>query len=448
MINMNAYMFSHGFILIFSALFALILSVFCECKNNIYRIISFVSLLLSLMVLFLLDFGEAFNGLFVFDFMAKMSSVIILIASLLFVMSEDEIDGDFCALFLFMVANFISLSSTNNLIVMFVSLEASSLALFTLIAKKGTKMAIGAGLKYFIYSVISASFFCFASALFYLQTKSVDVTNTLTTSILSFFVIALFFVLIAFKLSLAPFHLWILDVYKNAKENLSGYISVVPKMAIFVIAFRIFFTNLDIVYDVLFLPCCFSMIFAGILAIRSSSFKEVLVYSSLVNCSFVFTLVTTNYEFKIYTFNALFFYWGVFTFINIALFLFLSVSKKDNIFEFNGFLTQHKVLGGVIVFLLVSLGAIPPFGLFFPKMITMLLNASSMHMIFVLCLAITSVLIAITYAKIIKAIAFTKKIDDSLIKLELSMPQKIVFFFGFIVGLCAIFIVNVIECMI
>lgn len=447
-INLNAHLFLHGFILIAFAIFLLIANVFLGYKRYFSSIISATAIIFAIFIVLNLGYDDGFNKLFVFDTIAKLSSIIILSASLIFILCEKELDGDFYALFLFMIANFIALVSTSNLAVMFISLEASSLALFTLIALKNTKNAIRASLKYFIYSGISASFFCLAAAFYYFQTKSLTLDALFDVSMVSFFTFALFLIPIAFKLSLAPFHLWLEDVYKNANENLSGYVSVVPKMAMFAVALRIFYTNSDFAYYLFYIPCIFAMVYSSILALRSSSFKEVLVYSSLSNSAFVFTIITINLNFLDLSLYSIMFYWGIFTFINMALFLFLHITQKDDFKDFAGFLDKNKCLGSLVIFLVLSLGAIPPFGLFFPKVALMLTNASSNNIMFVIALAISSAIMIVAYAKIIKAIAFTNQNDTSFESFKICFSYKIVLFLGVIAGIFAVFGMGIIEYLI
>ena len=45
---------------------------------------------------------------------------------------------------------------------------------------------------------------------------------------------------LGFKLSLVPFHTWAPDVYEGSNAALAGYMSVVPKIAAFIVALRFF----------------------------------------------------------------------------------------------------------------------------------------------------------------------------------------------------------------
>ena len=58
----------------------------------------------------------------------------------------------------------------------------------------------------------------------------------------NFLKFALLFILISlfFKLAIAPFHVWAPDVYENSPSASTFFFSVVPKLALFVLLFRIF----------------------------------------------------------------------------------------------------------------------------------------------------------------------------------------------------------------
>ena len=53
------------------------------------------------------------------------------------------------------------------------------------------------------------------------------------------------FVMVAllFKLAAAPFHMWSPDVYEGAPTPVTAYFAIVPKLAVFSIAVRIFYVT-------------------------------------------------------------------------------------------------------------------------------------------------------------------------------------------------------------
>ena len=113
-----------------------------------------------------------FFGMITTDAPAIIGQAIILVASALFLplsltsqrFHEYEY-SEFFALFLFMVTGFQVMVSTDNIILMFISLETASLALYTLIAMHNRDRSIEAAIKYFTMGALAAGFFAFGGAL-------------------------------------------------------------------------------------------------------------------------------------------------------------------------------------------------------------------------------------------------------------------------------------------
>ena len=59
------------------------------------------------------------------------------------------------------------------------------------------------------------------------------------------FALVFIFVSLLFKLAVAPFHLWSLDVYEESPSSSTFFFAVVPKLAIFVLVIRIFYSSLS-----------------------------------------------------------------------------------------------------------------------------------------------------------------------------------------------------------
>lgn len=59
------------------------------------------------------------------------------------------------------------------------------------------------------------------------------------------FALVFIFVSLLFKLAVAPFHLWSLDVYEESPSSSTFFFAVVPKLAIFVLLIRIFYSSLS-----------------------------------------------------------------------------------------------------------------------------------------------------------------------------------------------------------
>jgi NADH-quinone oxidoreductase subunit N len=200
---------------------------------------------------------KGFFDLMLIDGLAVITQVIILIASALFIplaltskRFHEYSYPEFFALFLFMLAGLQFMASSNNLILIFIGLETSSLALYTLIALHNRANSFEAAVKYFTMGALAAGFFAMGSAILYGLSGSLELNQIADalqsrlgdTGILALTIAGAGFLLasFAFKLSLFPFHTWLPDVYEGASAPLAGFMSIVPKLVAFVVSIRIF----------------------------------------------------------------------------------------------------------------------------------------------------------------------------------------------------------------
>jgi len=171
-------------------LFILIMDLFKKDLNkSLYVVISLLFLLMSFGFLIDLSLFFAANGTFtgifnliVIDGISLVAQFIIVGASLLFVplaLSSKRFHEfsypEFFALFLFMIAGFQIMVSTDNLILIFLGLESASLALYTLIALHNRSKSFEAAVKYFTMGALAAGLYVFGAMVLYAITGSVEI---------------------------------------------------------------------------------------------------------------------------------------------------------------------------------------------------------------------------------------------------------------------------------
>ena len=153
--------------------------------------------------------------------------------------------------------------SSNDFITLYLGLELQSLALYVLAStKKDSLKSSEAGLKYFILGALASGFFLFGASLLFGITGTTSYTvlsfNTLNpneVSLLLIFSVVLIISSIAFKLSIAPFHMWTPDVYEGAPTSITAFFAIVPKIAAIGVLMRILYIALIAVsYTHLTLP--------------------------------------------------------------------------------------------------------------------------------------------------------------------------------------------------
>jgi NADH-quinone oxidoreductase subunit N len=417
------------------ALFILVMDLAKEgMHKSLYVMISLLFLLLDLGAL--VDFAGIFaqNGtvlgffdVMLIDGLAILSQLIIVIASMLFIplaltskRFHEFSYPEFFALFLFMIAGFQFMVATDNLILIFVGLETASLALYTMIALHNRSKSFEAAVKYFTMGALAAGLYSFGAMVFYALSGSVEIHQIAAVlsadgySNIGFVLVAVVFMLASFgfKLSMVPFHTWTPDVYEGSSAALAGYMSIVPKIAAFVVAMRLFefLINSGVVWleVILYAGVVITMTAANIWALVQNDVKRMLAYSSISHAGFVMAAVligTTQAN------TGLFLYWALFTFTNLGAFTMLWVSRQkdlpagqssDHPFEkFSGMVKTAPMSAVMFGLFMLSLAGIPPLGLFWGKVYLIGSAVSAGYTVLALIMALNSAIAGYYYLKLI-----------------------------------------------
>ena len=210
--------------------------------------------------------------------------------------------------------------------------ETGSQALYKLIALHNRARSVEAALKYFIMGALGSGFFAFGAAMFFISTGSMEISNiaqiakssNLQTSILLFAACSFMIVSIGFKLSLIPFHTWTPDVYEGASSAMAGFLSVVPKIAGFVVAIRLFEALQSIGVQwlniVLYAVAVLTMSLANLMALVQRDVKRMLAFSSVSHAGFVLCAIVIG---STQANAALFTYWILYAVANLGAFAFI-----------------------------------------------------------------------------------------------------------------------------
>ena len=433
--SLNVMTLAPMLIAVIGALVILVVDLFkSNLDKSIYIMLSLLFLAVDLGSL--LDWAGIFKesgtvlGFFdviLVDGLAIISQIIVVVGSMLFIplafsskrFHEFEYP-EFFSLFLFMIAGFQFMVASDNLILIFVGLETASLALYTLIALHNRSKSFEAAVKYFTMGALAAGFYAFGAMALYAATGSIEINQiaqVLHASAydnIGFILVGTVFLLasFAFKLSMVPFHTWTPDVYEGASASLAGYMSIVPKIAGFVVAMRLFemLINSGIVWleVILYAMVVITMTAANVWALVQTDVKRMLAYSSVSHAGFVMAAIligTTQSN------SALFLYWVLFSFTNLGAFTMLWVTRQkvlvagqssDHPFEkFSGMIKTSPMMAMFMGLFMLSLAGLPPFGLFWGKMYMLGAAVTAGYPVLALIMALNSAIAAYYYLKII-----------------------------------------------
>jgi NADH-quinone oxidoreductase subunit N len=215
-----------------------------------------------------------------------------------------------------------------------------------------------------------------------------------------------------FKLSMVPFHTWTPDVYEGSSAALAGYMSIVPKIAGFVVAMRLFefLVHSGVVWlqVILYVVVVVTMTASNIWALVQSDVKRMLAYSSISHAGFVMAAILIG---STQSNTGLFLYWALFSFTNLGAFSMLWVNRQKDLVpgqssdhpyeKFSGLVRTMPVAAVVMALFMLSLAGVPPFALFWGKMYMIGAAISGGYTVLALIMALNSAIAAYYYLKLI-----------------------------------------------
>jgi len=401
-----------------------------DLDKTLYVILTMLTLFIALGAVLSLNINE--RGLFdtiLIDGVSVLGQVLIIAGSMLFIplaltkrKFHDFSYPEFFSLFLFMVFGFQFMAASDNLILIFVGLETASLALYTLIAMHNTRLAHEAAIKYFTMGALAAGFFAMGAAIIYATTGSVEIDtiskiflDRINESGILIPIIggALFMIVaIGLKVSLIPFHMWTPDAYEGASAPMAGYMSIVPKIAMMVVAIRLFGTYMEleitIIKDVIIVLAIVTTTAANMMALVQKDVKRMLAYSSISHAGFVLVAIALD---TTKGYSSIFLYYGLFMFTNLGAFTMLWISRhKYNIHhdrfhhpyeKFAGMIKRAPIAAVIMAIFMLSLAGVPPFSLFWGKLYILSAIVDAEYYTVAIIMALNSAIAVYYYLKLI-----------------------------------------------
>jgi NADH-quinone oxidoreductase subunit N len=272
------------------------------------------------------------------------------------------------------------MSSAVELLLVFISLEISSIATYILAAiRKRTGKSPEAGLKYFLLGSFATAFFLYGIALTFGATGTTNISEVaaaLTDSATPGFAglaVAMVLIGLGFKVSAAPFQVWTPDVYEGAPSPVVALMSTGPKVAAFAVLLRILFSaypQLHLHWELLlWIMAALSMTVGNLGALRQQSVKRMLAYSSIAHAGYTLVAFTAVSSEGI---AAAMFYTATYAAMNVGAFAVISHAggyddRLVSVADYRGLAYRSPLLGGALAFFLLSLIGIPFTGGFFGK---------------------------------------------------------------------------------
>jgi NADH-quinone oxidoreductase subunit N len=410
-----------------SIMFLLILGVFKKNSSNLINILSILTLIVTLVLIFNYPVNtniEIFNGSYKIDFISSymkiltvLSGIFVLITSSKFLKIFKIFQIEYQILILSSILGIFVMISSNDLIVFYIGLELQSLALYVLASFNRDQVSSSeAGLKYFVLSALSSGLLLYGCSLIYGFSGT---TNFEEISIIMddnqyglTFGIVFILVGLAFKISAVPFHMWAPDVYEGSPTSVTLFFAVAPKIAAITVFIRFLYVPFFNVIDqwqliIVFLSVA-SMIFGAVAAIGQKNLKRLIAYSSIGHMGYALAGLCAGTNLGI---QSSVLYITIYLVMNFGFFSCLFMLKRENkyyenIDDLSGLSKNHPLIALSLLVTLFSLAGIPPMAGFFAKFyIFKAVLQQSMYFLAIIGL-LSTVVAAFYYLRIVKIMYF------------------------------------------
>lgn len=389
--------------------------------------------------------GVAFYDTFHLDTMALFFKVVFVLTGILVLLlsynylSHFIYKGEYVALLIFGIVAMMFLSSANELMTLFLALETTTLTFYFFAAfNKDKKKSSEAGLKMYVQGVLSSAILLYGLSLFYgmsgttflseMQTPLQAYAGSPLLILATVLVIAGF----GFKIAIAPFHMWVPDVYEGAPTPVTAFLSVASKAAGLVVLTRFFYVAIG---DTLPWPLMFAglalltMSLGNLIAIPQQNIKRMIAYSSIAHVGYILIGLVA---FSPRGMSSILLYVLVYSLANLLLFATVgAVSEKvhsHHISKYAGLGRNSPFVAATMVIGFLSLIGLPPFGGFIGKLYLFASGLETGHYLLVLAAVINSVISVYYYLNVVRYMYLEK--GDA--EVSFSVPQTIVAVVGIV----------------
>ena len=387
----------------------------------------------------------SFNGLYVADVMSHVLKLtaygavsLALVYSRQYLFDRGLLKGEFLTLLLFALLGMMVMISAGSFLTIYLGLELMSLCLYAMVAlNRDSASSVEAAMKYFVLGALASGLLLYGMSMLYGATGSLaltDVAQKLSTvshdsTQKAFLVFGLVFVVcgIAFKLGVAPFHMWIPDVYHGAPTAMTLVIGTAPKLAAFAMAMRLLVNGLLDLADpngwqqMLTILAVLSMAIGNITAIAQSNLKRMLAYSTIAHMGFMLLgllsgVVGGNRLNAPDAYGAAMFYTLVYVLTSVGAFgMLLFLSRKgfecENLDDLKGLNRRNPWYAFVMLVLMFSLAGIPPTAGFYAKFAVLYAAVSAGQVWLAVVAVLFSLVGAFYYLRIVKLMYFDEPKD-------------------------------------
>ena len=268
----------------------------------------------------------------------------------------------------------LTIMDSAGFISMFIGIEMLSLPAFAMmVSGDGVSNSSEGAFKYLVLSSVATALILFGLSLVYGATGSLSISAYVTAvsaggaqSLAATVVILSGFFL---KAAVFPFHAWAPDAYSSVRIHVTAFLASVIKGAVVLALVRIL-SNIALgaeIVTVIAILSVASIFYGNTTAIRQTSFKKLLAYSSIAHAGYMMFALIDNTGGRV---EALLYYVSVYavtTIIACTCFSLLGTGEKDDLELIDGAFASHPVAAVLLALSVLSMAGIPPMPGFLAK---------------------------------------------------------------------------------
>jgi len=403
---------------------------------------------------------HAFNGLFMVDALSSLlksvaclAVLVSLIYSKQYLIDRGLFRVDFIVLSLLALLGQCVLISGSNLMTLYLGLELLALPTYALVAmQRESTASTEAAMKYFILGALASGFLLYGMSMLYGATGSLDLDEIvkavgdarINRLVLAFAVVFIVSGL-AFKLGVAPFHMWVPDVYQGAPTAITLMIAGAPKLAAFGLLFRLLVgALLPLTQDwqpMIMIMAVLSLVVGNLTAIAQTNVKRMLAYSTISHMGFMILGMLSIFDGNAYS-GALF-YAVTYVLTTLGSFGLLMILSRqgyecETLDDLKGLNRRHPWLAFMGLVLMFSFAGIPPTVGFAAKLSILETLIDSGHLYLALIAVMASLVGAFYYLRVVKLMYFDEPVQTAPIE-GIGFAKAVFTLNGLFVLLCGIY---------
>jgi NADH-quinone oxidoreductase subunit N len=380
--------------------------------------------------------ADAFAGHFVRDSMGDVLKVFsFMLMGMIFIYSKYHLRNfkmfrsDFYTLSLDAMLGVMLLISANSMLMIYLGLELISLSVYALVAfDRESGRGSESAMKYFVLGSMASGMLLYGMSMIYGATGTLllpEIAEAIRTQgsddILLIFGLVFVVVGIAFKFGVVPFHMWIPDVYEGAPPAVTLFISSVPKLAAFAMAYRFLSTGLGDMHvhwqGMLAILALLSIILGNLAAIMQTNIKRMLAYSTISHMGFVMLGLLPGTAFG---FGAAMYYvivYGIMSVASFGMIILLSARgvEAERLEDFKGLNQRHPYFAAIMGLVMFSMAGVPPMVGFFAKLMVLKAVIEAGMLWLAVSAVVFAVIGAFYYLRVVKYMYFDESESEEII---------------------------------